>query len=252
MDKSYKESLLNSVITDIITLNNDKYLRYNYFRPSITFNFNKSRLIFDNDLSSNNDDNFINDKNNVVKTKNKILRNDFVTTFQKIYDDRQKKFEAKLIYSLFNNDFYQNNLLSKNSSNQKNYSFSIDYSTPFNFLEKSKVNIGGKYDKEIMNISHNNISSLELDRNTFSSYIELQSKLNKFDLIAGVRGEKYENIGNAGQNEILFNKFQLFPNASIQYNIMNSVFISANYNKKIKLPSISLLNPNNTIFQIQH
>ena len=247
--QSYKESLLNSVITDIITLNNDKYLRYNYFRPSITFNFNKSRLIFDNDLSSNNDDNFINDKNNVVKTKNKILRNDFVTTFQKIYDDRQKKFEAKLIYSLFNNDFYQNNLLSKNSSNQKNYSFSIDYSTPFNFLEKSKVNIGGKYDKEIMNISHNNISSLELDRNTFSSYIELQSKLNKFDLIAGVRGEKYENIGNAGQNEILFNKFQLFPNASIQYNIMNSVFISANYNKKIKLPSISLLNPNNTIFQ---
>ncbi len=247
--QSYKESLLSSEIADIISMSNDKYLRYNYFRPSLTFNFNKSRLIFDYDLSINNDDNNINDNSDIVKTKNKIIRNDFVTTFQKVYDDRQKKFETKFVYSSFNNDFSQNNLFTQNSSNQKNYSFSIDYSSPFNFLEKSKLNMGGKYDNETMSINHNNISSLDFARNTFSSYVELQSKFDKFDIIVGVRGENYDNIGKAGQSEILFNKFKLFPNASIQYNIMNSVFISTNYNKKIKLPSINLLNPNNTIFQ---
>ncbi len=48
---------------------------------------------------------------------------------------------------------------------------------------------------------------------------------------------------------IPFNKFKIFPNASVQYNVMKQVYALANYNKKINLPSISALNPNNSTFQ---
>ncbi|MDO5614645.1 MAG: outer membrane beta-barrel family protein, partial [Cruoricaptor ignavus] len=59
------------------------------------------------------------------------------------------------------------------------------------------------------------------------------------------------DISGTAENTALssFKKFKLFPNASVQYSIMPQVYFALNYNKKINLPSISALNPNNTTYQ---
>ena len=92
-------------------------------------------------------------------------------------------------------------------------------------------------------------------------YAELQAKLKKFDFILGARAENYDISGITRVQEnntvvekdlIPFNQFRIFPNASVQYNFMQSVFFTFNYNKKISLPNISFLNPNNTVFNNQN
>lgn len=72
----------------------------------------------------------------------------------------------------------------------------------------------------------------------------------------GVRAEDYDISGqslNLNTNEwkdlTAFNKFKLFPNASIQYDFAPSLYFNINYNRKISLPSTGQLNPNNTMFQ---
>lgn len=64
----------------------------------------------------------------------------------------------------------------------------------------------------------------------------------KFDFILGSRAENYDisgitryfdKQGNLVQADLIpFNKFKLFPNASVQYNLMNQVYVAANYNKR--------------------
>lgn len=100
---------------------------------------------------------------------------------------------------------------------------------------------------------------MEYARQTASTYLEFQAKLKKFNFILGTRAENYDisgktrlldALGNVQTADLVpFNKFKLFPNASLQYNIAPKVTFSLNYNKKITLPSISALNPNNTAFQ---
>src|SRR5690606_42147828 len=85
-------------------------------------------------------------------------------------------------------------------------------------------------------------------RQTVATLLELQSKLNQFDFILRIRAEDYDISGttrsslNATEEKLHpFKKFRLFPNASIQYNFMNQVYLAFNYNKKISLPGISSL-----------
>ena len=83
--------------------------------------------------------------------------------------------------------------------------------------------------------------------------------MKKFDFTLGTRAEDYDISGITRSNDLAgnlvekdlipFKKFKLFPNASVQYSFMNRVYLALNYNKKINLPSISSLNPNNTIYQ---
>lgn len=233
----------------MISLDNNKTLQYNFLRPSLTYNFKNAKLTVDYSLNYTNSDNYINDNAVYKRTKNKVSRNEIATVFQQFYNKNQKKLKAEFVYSNVNDKFSQKNIQSENTSKNDNYSLSVDYSAPFRFLDKSKASIGGRDDLEDIGIQNNGISSLDFKRNTFSSYAELQTSYKKIDFIMGMRGEKYYNLGKFSKDEIVFNKFKIFPNASIQYNLMNSVFFTAKYNKKISLPSVSNLNPNNVIFE---
>ena len=120
------------------------------------------------------------------------------------------------------------------------------------------MSFGGLYENQIFDTESKEITNLEYQRNTASTYLEFQAKLKKFDFIVGTRAENYDISGTTrlkDENGILqeeelipFNKFKFFPNASIQYNVIDQVYLSLNYNKKITLPSISALNPNNNTF----
>jgi hypothetical protein len=100
------------------------------------------------------------------------------------------------------------------------------------------------------------INNLFYQRQTASLYSELNAKYKKFSFIAGLRAEDYDingqslNFSNGNwDNLIPFKKFELFPNASIQYDIAKSLDFTLNYNRKITLPSTGQLNPNNNTFQ---
>jgi len=247
--QSYKQSMLDNEIQDIANLHYDKTLKYNYIRPSLTFNIGKSKLGLDYDFSHNNSDNNILDNSTNDRTESKISRSDIAATYQKIYENNQNKFNAKMVYSALSNKFWQKSINIENVSKEDVYSFSMDYGTPFKFLDGAKANIGGRYDREHLKVDNNNVQSLEFLRNTLSGYAEVQTKLKNTDFILGLRGENYAHRGEFENDRIIYNKFKVFPNAAIQYNIMNSVFFAANYSRKIKLPSINSLNPNNVIYR---
>jgi hypothetical protein len=127
-------------------------------------------------------------------------------------------------------------------------------------LDEGKISVGGLYEKLSFDTDNKIITNLDYQRQTSSMY-KLQSKLKKFDFILGVRAENYDISGitriwqnNAvvEKNLVPFNQFRIFPNASVQYNFMKNVYFGLNYNKKINLPNISFLNPNNTIFNNQN
>nr|WP_314492951.1 outer membrane beta-barrel protein [uncultured Chryseobacterium sp.] len=207
------------------------------------------------------------------------LRQEAVATYQVRFGDKLKKLDFQFGYTKSDSKFGQNNIFRRgiftdsnvnepynftagnvlsNSSDMRIANFKVDYSQPLKILDDGKVSFGGLYEKQNFDTESKGLTNLEYQRQTASTYLEFQAKLKKFDFIAGARAENYDISGITRRdsantilerNLIPFNKFKIFPNASVQYNLMNQVHAVANYNKKINLPSISALNPNNNTFQ---
>lgn len=206
------------------------------------------------------------------------VRQEAVATYQKRFSDKAKKLDFQFGFTHsdskfvqdnhFRNIFYLNSgetqsfALGKildNESIMKIANFKIDYSQPIKILDEGKLSFGGLFEKQNFDTRNRNITNLEYQRQTAASYLEFQATLKKLDFILGARAENYDISGitrvfdenNNLEEQTLnpFNQFRIFPNASIQYNFMKQVYFALNYNKKISLPSISSLNPNNTTFQ---
>ncbi|AZA52470.1 outer membrane beta-barrel family protein [Chryseobacterium sp. G0201] len=217
------------------------------------------------------------DASDIAYTNN--LRQEAVVTYQKRFDDKLKKLDFQFSYTKSDNKFSQDNIFRNgfytdttpntafsfsdgtildNSSDMRIANFKIDYSQPLKILDEGKVSFGGLYEKQNFDTDSKGLRNLEYQRQTASTYLEFQAKLKKFDFILGSRAENYDisgvtrvldNTNTVVQKDLrTFNKFKLFPNASVQYNLMKQVYVAANYNKKISLPSISALNPNNNTF----
>lgn len=205
------------------------------------------------------------------------LRQEAVVTYQKRFNDKSQKLDFQFGYTKSNSRFDQDNIFRKgkysdnepidiiggnilnNKSDMRIATFKVDYSQPIKILDGGKVSFGGLYEKQNFDTKSKGLTNLDYQRQTASTYLEFQAKFKKFDITLGSRAENYDisgitraidSTGVVVEKDLLpFNKFKLFPNASIQYNLMSQVSIAANYNKKISLPSISALNPNNTTFQ---
>lgn len=213
----------------------------------------------------------------VAHTNN--LRQEAVVTYQKRFSDKSQKLDFQFGYTKSTSKFSQDNFFQRgfytdatplepflfyrgenvldNQSDMRVANFKIDYSQPIKLMDGGKVSLGGLYERQDYDTENKGLTNLEYQRQTASTYLEFQAKLKKFDFILGTRAENYDISGitrTIKDGVILerdlttFNKFKLFPNASVQYNLMNQVYIAANYNKKISLPSISALNPNNVTF----
>jgi outer membrane receptor protein involved in Fe transport len=211
----------------------------------------------------------------VAHTNN--LRQEAVVTYQKRFSDKSQKLDFQFGYTKATSKFSQDNFFQRgfytdiwqpflnvggenvldNKSDMRVANFKVDYSQPIKLLDGGKVSLGGLYERQDYDTESKGLTNLEYQRQTASTYLEFQAKLKKFDFTLGARAENYDISGitrTIKDNAVLerdltpFNKFKLFPNASVQYSLMNQVYIAANYNKKITLPSISALNPNNVIF----
>lgn len=207
------------------------------------------------------------------------LRQEAVITYQIRFADKSQKLDFQFGYTRSDNKFAQDNFFQDGyfvfdptktieSNGQKDIlnnksvmniaNFKIDYSQPIKLLDGGKVSFGGLYERQNYDTKSFGITNLDYQRQTASTYLEFQAKLKKFDFTLGARAENYDISGitrffdKQGKltedNLTPFNKFKLFPNASVQYSVMNQVYVAANYNKKITLPSISALNPNNVTF----
>ncbi|CAH0125091.1 outer membrane beta-barrel family protein [Chryseobacterium sp. Bi04] len=206
------------------------------------------------------------------------LRQEAVVTYQKRFADKSQKLDFQFGYTKSDTRFSQDNFFREgfytengttfthaggndilnNKSDMRIANFKVDYAQPIKLLDGGKISAGGLYERQDYDTKSFGLTNLEYQRQTASTYLEFQAKLKKFDFTLGARAENYDISGvtryinkdkKLVQDDLIpFNKFKLFPNASIQYSMMNQVYVAANYNRKISLPSISALNPNNTTF----
>lgn len=283
--QSYRESEMKSNQDNLVFSNTDRIARGTFAKAGVTFDLGNDKLLLNYDVYSNNNDNvtlsngsfrlpsdLVNNFTALDAAKTNSLRQEAVITYQKRFDEKNKKLDFQAGYTRSDNDFYQDNIYNQstvnglqnqgrlldNNSVMQVSNFKVDFSQPIKILDEGKISFGGLYENQIFDTESKGITNLDYHRNTASTYLEFQAKLKKFDFVLGTRAENYDISGttrltDAGgilqeQALIPFNKFKLFPNASIQYNIMNQVYLALNYNKKITLPSISALNPNNNTF----
>ena len=270
--QNYREGMMRGNIDDLSLTNSDGQRRGYFAKAAMTFDIGMDRLLLNYDIYHNNNDNYTYSTGNFFGTPYQIeddaktlnLRNEAVVTYQKRFTDKAKKLDFKYNFSNAKSDFTQNNRLLnqnvlENNSNMNVSTFKIDYSQPMKILDEGKITIGGLYELQNFDTQSRGITNLDYQRQTASTYLELQAKLKKFDFTLGTRAEDYDILGITRSNDLAgnlvekdlipFKKFKLFPNASVQYSFMNRVYLALNYNKKINLPSISSLNPNNTIYQ---
>lgn len=267
--QNYRESMMATNIDDLSATNTDGRRRGYFAKGALTFDMGLDRLLLNYDIYKNDNSSHILSTGRYFgmpylsedDSESNSLRQDAVATYQKRFDDPSKKLDFKYNFTSSVSDFNQANRLQnlnvlENKSTMNISTFKIDYSQPLQLLDEGKISIGGLYDHQHLETESRGITNLNYRRQTAATYLELQAKLNKFDFILGTRAEDYDISGttrsslNATEEKLHpFKKFRLFPNASIQYNFMNQVYLALNYNKKISLPGISSLNPNNVTYQ---
>lgn len=268
--QSYRESALNSEISSnqngifnlLSKTDADRISRNEYIKSAVTFDLKKDRLLLNYDLNFNNADaftiangpGFASDD----ASKSKSFRQEAVVTYQKRFDNKDKKLDFKFDYANNKNSLVLktnlfNNAILDNTSDQDYLSFKIDYSQSLKIMDKGKFSAGILADELRFETDNFSVINLDYSRKTAATYIEFQSSFKKFDFIVGTRAENYDITGRTNTASLSpFKQFRLFPNASIQYNLAPQIFLNANYNKKISLPSTSSLNPNNTNYQNQN
>ena len=285
--QNYREGFRNSTIADITGVNTENVQRGYFMKSALTFDIGKDRLLVNYDLNHNNNDAYTNSfgflpvVNPMTQTitgiadyttddegKTLNTRHDASATYQLKFDNRAKKLDLNVGFNQFDTKYNQNSLqflgtaqnpsAYETTSQQNIYTMKVDYSQPLKILDEGKISVGGLYEKLNFDTQLNGFTNLDYQRQTASAYTELQAKLKKFDFILGTRAESYDISGLSRLNTngsvketalIPFNQFHFFPNASVQYNFMPRIYLAFNYNKKIQLPNISWLNPNNTNYQ---
>lgn len=291
--QNYRESFRESIVDKISNIFTDQVQRGYFVKSALTFDIGKDRLLINYDVNHNNNDTDNNSSGyTAIKTqtnpdvykifdyatedfgKTKNWRNDFSATYQVRFNDKAKKLDLNASYNIFDTDYVldgtqtltnsnisttkENNL--ETTSKQNVATFKIDYSQPLKILDEGKISFGGLYEKLDFDTKFYTLTNLEYQRQTASTYAELQMKKKKFDFTIGARAEAYDISGVARKTDertkqivtsdlYPFKKFSLFPNASIQYNFIKQVYFALNYNRKIQLPNVSWLNPNNTNYQ---
>ncbi|SFI42720.1 outer membrane beta-barrel protein [Halpernia frigidisoli] len=267
--QNYREGLNTSNQDNLAFINSDPVNRGYFLKTALTFDLGKDRLLLNYDFYNNSGDTeniSSGTSKGIPYIQNALLqsesyRNEGVITYQKRFTDKAKKLDFKGTYTRGDSQFNQldqnlSQTVLDNSSITKIANFRIDYSQPLKILDDGKISFGTLYDQQNFKTAGFNFLNLDYQKLNAAGYLEFQATLKNIDLILGTRGENYDISGTAYNGSTKryedltgFKKFKLFPNASLQYNFAKQVFFALNYNKKISLPSISVLNPNNTTFQ---
>lgn len=267
--QNYRESLMDSNQDNLAIINSDRITRGIFAKTAVTVDLGLDRLLlnydfYKNDGDTNNLSTGIFEGNSYLQNSyldSENYRNEAVITYQKKFADKAQKLDFKASYSQADTQFnqqdeVQNQNILDNSSVMKVANFRVDYSQPMNILDGGKISFGGLYEKQNYKTASFNNLNLDYQKLNAAAYLEFQATIKKIDVILGTRAEDYDisgiayNYKNSKYEDLTaFKKFKFFPNASLQYNFAKQIYFALNYNKKISLPSISVLNPNNTTFE---
>ncbi len=272
--QNYREAMEDSEVDNISKIFNDERNRGYFTKAALTFDFSQNdRLLLNYNLNYSNNDVAV-QSNGIYsglsytredETKSLGLRHEASATYQKRFSGSDRKLDFKFTYTKRDNDFEQKNLFLNqiptnqlvldNSSDARMAEFRVDFSQPLNLFDTGKISVGGLYDRRYFTTESRGITNLDYQRQTASSYVELQTTIGKLDFILGTRAEDYDISGTTYNSTThqyddlhKFKQYRFFPNASVQYNITKGVNFAVNYNKKISLPSISVLNPNSNTY----
>jgi Outer membrane protein beta-barrel family len=257
--ENFRETKFNN--RDVVLSDNysDRVNGYYYLNSGLKFDLKKDRLLINYNLSTSNNAAYIEAAGEGFaaddKGKTKSYYHDVALTYQKRFDDPMKKLDFQFSFNDNKNKFDQQSRLTginalNNKTNQDFYQFKTDYNQQVNFLDKSKLSMGVLVDRLDFEAINFGLKNLDYTRTTGAAYAEGQTTYKKFEFIAGLRLETYNIEGNTDTADLIpFKKTRLFPNGTIQYNLIDHVYAKVNYNNKIQLPNTSSLNPNNTNYQ---
>lgn len=268
---NYQENLQIMNIENLMNSKRDQINRGYFARLGLVFNLGQDRLLLNYNINHNNDNDSPKNSGNISgflyqrqdQSKSLRWRHEAMATYQKRFSDPDKKLDFKASYENSFRDFNQSTkeyLINQIPTPLPTYStsahnrvaeFKVDYSQNINLLDKAKIDFGGLY-QNIHYITYgNHIKNLDYQRNTYSTYTEIQTSKNKWNFTLGIRAETHQIYGKTynlltsnTENLKEYNRTRFFPNASIQYDFSKMLNLSLNYNHKISLPSISMLNPN--------
>lgn len=241
-------------------LNENSNLLFNY-----NGTFSNNRSVFDASSTSLDIDDYFSDGFTKTKGNNQEISlqyktkldtlgrllsvTGFVNTFDRNPDSKSNAFDSSSTsFNNFKNDF---SLL--------NYYLKYDITIPF---EKSNfsINTGGKINKiDVKNLGQYNLNTLttsvidfDYKETNLAFYAEARKKVKKFNFTLGLRYEDF-NVDRVGiENDtpalIKFTNRNLFPNASILYQLAENINISSSYSRKIEQPNYGVLDPNGSNF----
>jgi iron complex outermembrane receptor protein len=257
-----------------------------YFKPSVVIKLNqKSNLVLRYNFSKfevkENTNSFFYNKNT---TSNLSLANysnaeiskpnhELVARYKITLDSLNRNIEITTYYSFFNKINRNTSTQYNNTANSYNnialnldlhnaYS-KIDFSYPLKELGLA-INSGfkygsvnalsnGKYNlnnpQNILNSSvYHDFIDYDYSESNVALYAEMKKSISKFTFGAGLRWENYNLKSTIKQNNtVIANTYKnFFPNLNLLYKINSAINFTANYNKKIALPSYGDLDPNNS------
>jgi iron complex outermembrane receptor protein len=260
------------LLQDRLTVNTQRNL---YFRLGTNYKLNdKSNLLFNYNTNIGNDrDVFdarttgtdIPDYQNFGESKNKNNNHEFSLQYKSKLDTLGRTFDITGYANTFhqNPDLNSNALENGNSSFNNvntdfsllNYYFKYDFAIPFEKM-KFSLNTGGKFNTlDVNNIGKYNLNSDATDvidfdyhETNLAFYAEARKKIAKWNFTVGLRYEEFnvDRVGvvDAVANIIEFKNKNLFPTASVLYQLTDNISLSTSYSRKIQQPRYNNLDPN--------
>jgi len=192
----------------------------------------------------------INDKNLNIESNNSI-------SFKHLIDTNG--FVFRISTSFFNLSSKNNSDIIQNSSNLKttntslNTLFSLQPSISYTFNKiKLQSTYGIRYENIQVNSTNldidNSNSYSKINENILASFLKFKKSIKKFDFSAGVRYEFAKSIGKQNDTTLLFDRtyHNLFPSASIQFNMAKNWQLYTSYSYKISRPGFNSLSAFNS------
>lgn len=149
--------------------------------------------------------------------------------------------------------------ITKNNFDLLNYYLKYDFTIPFQKYDFS-LTTGGKFNHlDVNNIGNYNLDNpitsiidFDYEESNLAFYAEARKKIKKFNFTLGLRLEDF-NVNRTGivdntATKIEFSNTNLFPNASVLYQLSDAVNISSSYSRKIRQPNYNTLDPNGSNF----
>ncbi len=193
------------------------------------------------------------DYEHIFKNNANLILNGHATFYDYSRDQR-----VDSDYFFGNGTFFESNAF-KTRSEQKTdiLTTQADYVAPLS--DASTISAGAKFSNvqtesdiiqnNIINgtevLDPNNTDAFDYDEKVYAGYLNFEHEGEKWAVVAGLRGEQSEILGRSMEqdkdNEQ--NYFELFPNASISFNVSEKLKLYTNYKRSIIRPNYSNLNP---------